>query len=179
MIDECTPKKKGEVLSEAAFRELFYKYRKSLILDAYRILGDVHEAEDVVQETFIKLWERNYLQDVEPGAFRAYLHNAVKNNCLSRKSALESSARRKNQYIDTMAGDDVTEQAESWELRERIHRAILELPPQRRIAFVNTYMDNKSYRETGQEMGLSIETVKSHVKIALKNLRNSLSGLHQ
>lgn len=167
----------GSGLTEDEFKVLYFRFREALIIEAFRILRDGHEAEDVVQETFIKLWENNYLKDVNPAAIRSYLYSAVKNNCLSRKSALESAERRKGQFMEVHGNEVAADQTEIWELRERINEAIQNLPSQRRWAFVKTYMDDKSYREAGQEMGLTMETVKSHVKVALKNLRISLSGL--
>jgi RNA polymerase sigma-70 factor (ECF subfamily) len=167
----------GSGLTDDEFKVLYFRFREALIIEAFRILRDGHEAEDVVQETFIKLWENNYLKDVNPAAIRSYLYSAVKNNCLSRKSALESAERRKDQFMEVHGNEVAADQTEIWELRERINEAVQNLPSQRRWAFVKTYMDDKSYREAGQEMGLTMETVKSHVKVALKNLRISLSGL--
>lgn len=176
MNEECTTMN-GSGLTDDEFKALYFRFREALVVEAYRILRDGHEAEDVVQDTFIKLWENNYLGDVNPAAIRSYLYSAVKKNCLTRKTALESAFRRRNGYTEVYLNDVAEDQSEVWELRERINQAVQELPLQRRFAFVKTYIDNKSYRETGEEMGLTMETVKSHVKIALKNLRISLSGL--
>ncbi|MFD2888556.1 RNA polymerase sigma factor [Chitinophaga cymbidii] len=176
MNEECTTMN-GSGLTDEEFKVLYFRFREALIVEAFRILRDGHEAEDVVQETFIKLWENNYLKDVNPGAIRSYLYSAVKNNCLTRKSARESAERKKGHFMEVHGGEVAADQTEIWELRERLNEAIQSLPSQRRWAFVKTYMDDKSYREAGQEMGLTMETVKSHVKVALKNLRISLSGL--
>lgn len=176
MNEECTTMN-GSGLTEEEFKVLYFSFREALVVEAFRILRDGHEAEDVVQDTFIRLWENNYLKDVNPAAIRSYLYSAVKNNCLTRKSAKESKEKRHGHFVDLNGGYVIEDQSEAWELRERINQALQDLPLQRRWAFTKTYIDNKSYREAGQEMGLAMETVKSHVKIALKTLRISLSGL--
>lgn len=163
-------------LSPEIFKNLFYKFRMSLIIEAHRILRDPYEAEEVVQETFTVLWEKKHLNRVPPEAYRNYLYCAVRNNCMSRLRTMEIQKRKKDRYAESAPRQETSDNG-TWELRERINEAVQRLPEQRKWAFIKSHLDNKSYRQVGEEMGLTMETVRSHVKIALKNLRALLSNL--
>lgn len=176
MSEECTSPNNPRHLPEV-FKHLFFKYREPLILEAVSILHDVTEAEDVVQETFIVLWEKNHLANVMPANYRSYLFSAVRNNCLSQQRKLQTAERKKAFFLESAPMFDLTNQGDAWEVRHRINQAVQELPEQRRWAFIKAHLDRKSYREVSQEMGLKMETVRSHVKMALRNLRMMLANL--
>lgn len=159
------------------FKRLFFKYRESLILEAHSILHDLAEAEDVVQETFIVLWQKNHLANVMPANYRNYLFSAVRNNCLSQQRKLQTIEKKKAFFLESAPVFDLSDQGDAWEVRHRINMAVQELPEQRRWAFIKAHIDKKSYREVSQEMGLKMETVRSHVKMALRNLRMMLGNL--
>ena len=118
----------------------------------------------------LRHWNRDDGEGGRNLTFLAFMYGIM-------QSARESAERKKGHFMEVHGGEVAADQTEIWELRERLNEAIQSLPSQRRWAFVKTYMEDMSYREAGQEMGLTMETVKSHVKVALKNLRISLSGL--
>jgi len=176
MREECTTPN-GSSDSPEVFKRLFFKYRDGLIMEAASILHDAAEAEDVVQETFIVLWQKNHLANVPPANYRSYLFSAVRNNCLSQQRKLQTAEKKKNHFLESAPIFDLTNQGDAWEVRYRINKAVQELPEQRRWAFIKAHLDRKSYRQVSQEMGLKMETVRSHVKMALRNLRIMLANL--
>lgn len=176
MSEECiTPGNPNH--SPEIFKHLFFKYREALVIEAFSILHDITEAEDVVQETFIILWQKNHLANVAPANYRGYLFSAVRNNCLSQQRKLQTAEKKKAHFLESAPVFDLSNQGDVWEMRHRINAAVQELPEQRRWAFIKAHLDRKSYREVSQEMGLKMETVRSHVKIALRNLRMMLTNL--
>lgn len=72
--------KKGE---KKGLEQLFLKFYEPLVVYAYRFLNDQAEAEDVVQEVFIKFWNRNRFTDIR-FYLRSYLYHSVRNHCLNR-----------------------------------------------------------------------------------------------
>lgn len=176
MRDECiTPNDPSH--SPEVFKHLFFKYRESLIMEAASVLHDIAEAEDVVQETFIVIWQKNHLANVIPANYKSYLFSAVRNNCLSQQRKLQTAEKKMAKFLESAPLLDVSNQGEAWEVRDRINKAVQELPEQRRWAFIKAHLDKKSYREVSQEMGLKMETVRSHVKMALRSLRMMLTNL--
>lgn len=173
--DRTTPKDSGR--SQEILQKLFFKFRESLIMESYGILRDLYEAEDVVQETFIILWEKDHLAHVKPAAYRSYLYCAVRNNSLSRQRVVQNNQRKQDRFSETAPQFEHKNYGEVWEIRKRINEAVQTLPEQRRWAFIKSHLDRKTYREVGLEMGLNMETVRSHVKIALKTLRELLGNL--
>ncbi|RPE12620.1 sigma-70 family RNA polymerase sigma factor [Chitinophaga lutea] len=175
MREECTPNNPSH--SPEVFKHLFFKYREALVLEAHSVLHDISEAEDVVQETFIVIWQKNHLANVPPANYRSYLFSAVRNNCLSQQRKLQTAEKKKAHFLESAPMYDTSNQGDAWEVRLRINQAVQDLPEQRRWAFIKAHLDRKSYREVSQEMGLKMETVRSHVKIALRNLRMMLANL--
>ncbi|WP_162946274.1 sigma-70 family RNA polymerase sigma factor [Chitinophaga barathri] len=176
MREDCTtPNNSPQGLE--TLKQLFNQYRCALIVEAQLILHDIWEAEDVVQDTFIVLWEKDHLMNVPPEKHKSYIFCAVRNNCLSLQRKLQTAEKKKAHYLETAPQYDMSDQGEAWEVRSRINEAVQELPEQRRLAFIKAHLHQKTYREVGAEMGLKMETVRSHVKIALRNLRGMLKHL--
>ncbi len=176
MREDCTTPNDHERSLET-LHKLFDQYRRALIVEAQLILHDIYEAEDVVQDTFIVLWEKDHLANVPPEKHKSYIFCAVRNNCLSLQRKLQTVEKKKVRYLETAPQYDMSDQGETWDMRARINQAVQELPEQRRLAFIKAHFHQKTYREVGEEMGLKMETVRSHVKIALRNLRGMLKHL--
>lgn len=158
-------------------QELFEQHRRTLIVEATLILKNVWEAEDVVQDTFEVLLNRGHLSRVDPDKRRAYLYRAVRNNCLSTQRKSVTDKRKKDKFEATEPWFESGEMLEAWDTRKRLRDAVNALPEQRRLAFEKTYLEGKPHRQVAMEMELKLETVKSHIKIALKNLRDRLKYL--
>ncbi|WP_109693993.1 sigma-70 family RNA polymerase sigma factor [Chitinophaga deserti] len=158
-------------------RELFEQHRKGLIVEAYAVLKDMWEAEDVVQDTFVAIWSGNHLSKVEPEKYRAYIFRAVRNNCLSTQRKIQTDDRKMARFIETAPRYEPGEKLEAWDSRDKMSDAVQALPEQRRLAFTKTYLQGKPHLQVAHEMDLKPETVKSHIKIALKNLRDRLKNL--
>jgi len=156
-----------------AYDALFLRYYKMLCINAYFYLQHEEEAKELVQQFFVEFWEkRGYLHLV--GDIKGYLYQAVKNKCLNRlrKWGNEQKLVERLQ-TETLEGDE-----EDRELIENLYdlleKALHDLPVQRREALTMVYMQDKRYREVANEMGISINSLKTHLKLGLKNLRERL-----
>ena len=154
---------------------LFVKYYKSLVLWADTFLNDIVKSEDIVQEFFVKLWERHLIADLRPDTLKYYLFTSVKNLALN---ALEKVDPLKKAYdvnlIDTpqIEYDDLTE-----ELLCRVESEIEKLPPRSRDIVKAIYMEGLRYKEVADKFNISVATVKTLLVNALKKLRAKKSAI--
>lgn len=155
-----------------AFKELFICYYKPMVLAA-RIYSDNNpESEDFVQQVFVKFWEESLHNKINT-SFRHYLHVSVRNTCFNHLKHLKT----KQQYISDPGKENKVELAIDFLLRQEeleiFERAYGELPPQSRKAFELVYFAGQSYKSAAKMLSVSVNTVKSHLKTALRTLKNS------
>jgi RNA polymerase sigma-70 factor (ECF subfamily) len=156
-----------------AYEMLFKKYYKLLCLQAALLLDDETEAEDLVQTLFIEMWDKKSYRQIDQSP-KAYLYRSVRNKCINRinKKKLEKKKLEEYRYYRRKAEDPVWRGQR--ELSVDMHNVLQELPSQRLRAFTLVYMENKRYQEAANEMGVSVNSVKTHLKLALRVLREKL-----
>lgn len=153
-----------------AYEQLFKKYYKPLIIKAFLLLKDEMEAEDLVQTIFIEIWDRQLYLNID-SSVKSYLYRAVQNRCLSYLNKQKTIKKKFTDYIyafDEVEDDQVSDQ---YELEEQFNTALHKLPMQRFEAFNLVYIENKKYKEAAVEMGITVNSIKTHLKLALKVLR--------
>jgi len=155
----------------SSFEDFFRKNYHVACLVALRYLKNEQEAEDIVQETFLYLWEKRRELEVQRN-LKQYLFQAVKNrsiNYIQREKQIHQSAEVDFNQIEDSADDFSNE-----ELAVKISRSIESLPPQCKKIFTMAYMDNLTYIEIADTLHLSKNTIKTQMGIAYKILRNKL-----
>lgn len=165
--------KAGEV---AAYEQLFKKYYKLLNAEAYAILLDAMEAEDQVQTLFVELWHKQLFRTIH-GSLKAYLQTATHNRCLKVLRKRKSLSRRFGGYLYSIQppSEAIPVEKDEPEIEINMHSLLSELPLQRSEAFHLVYIENKKYKEAAAHMGISINSVKTHLKLAVKTLRSRFS----
>lgn len=163
-----------EGLAEIAFRNLFAQEYSKLCRYALTFLQDSHQAEDVVQETFIKIWERKRDMIASP-EIRFYLVTAVRNNCIS---ALRKLRSQNIQFTENTPEPEPEPHITALQLHEaaseqsRIIAAALDrLPPKCREVFLLVKMQGLSYKQAAETLGLSVKTIENQMGKAIKVLR--------
>ena len=167
-IDEAawTPPSWDEVVREHADRV----YRL-----AYRLTGNPHDAEDLTQETFIRVFRS--LASYKPGTFEGWLHRITTNLFLDmarRRSRLRMEGLPED--TDRLAGDDPSPE-QVWSethLDPDLQEALDELPPEFRAAVVLCDVEGLSYEEIGATLGVKLGTVRSRIHRGRQALRASL-----
>jgi RNA polymerase sigma-70 factor (ECF subfamily) len=160
---------------ETAFEQVFKTHFKRLHAYAFTILRDEIEAEEMVQQVFFKLWERNENLSLT-GSVSAYLYRAVHNESLNYLK--HQKVRSKHQlHIAYSMKNEVEHPAKkvmAGELEKKIHIALNELPEQCRTIFQMSRFDELKYREIADKLGISVKTVENQMGKALKLLREKL-----
>ena len=162
---------------EKAFTSLFYSYKDKLYSYLLTLTQSEEEAEDVVQEVFLRLWNnRSSLANIDN--INAYLFRAVKNHVIdeSRRFAnnLLKSSRELNE-ADNITTNTPIEELVSKEIKDKLHEAIAKLPKRQREIFLMHNEQGMPYAKIAEQLGISPFTVQNHIKKALKILRSYLS----
>ena len=158
------------------FESLFRYNFRPLCLYALHYVGDVEMAEDIVQESFMTLWEK-LEQGTSVVNMRAYLYMVVRNRCLDRlkKKGLETESLKP---YDTYGIIDDDEAQERSQVEARLWTAIDTLPDKCREVFIMSKRDGLKYEEIAEELGLSVNTVRNQVSKALKVLKEGVHKLY-
>lgn len=161
---------------QSAYEQLFKKYYKLLCAEAFYLLQDEMEAEDQVQALYIELWNKQRHLDIR-SSVKGYLYQAIRRRCLTLLGKRKTELKRLQEYTEytrqknSSREVDLLEQSET---RKHIFAKLNELPAQQLQAFRLVYLEDKKYREAAEEMGISINSIKTHLKIAVRMLRSRM-----
>ncbi len=161
---------------QSAFEKLFKEYYDSTCRYVMRIIRDKDTTEEIVQATFVNIWEKREMirSDV---SFRSYLFRAAYNtalNYIKHKKVVARHVASKQDRIVEVRQSFVSHQPD-FEIQKRIDDALNELPPQCQRVFRLSREEGMKYHEIADELGISKKTVEVHMGKALKMLRESLS----
>ena len=158
------------------FERLFKSHFGPLQAYAFTFTRDTTEAEEIVQQVFLKVWERKEKIDMrEP--LTPYLYRAVYNESLNYLKHLKVKDRHRMQVQPVaMHATLTTEQIDARELEQKLMRSINELPEQCRTVFQLSRFEQLKYNEIADKLGISVKTVENHMSKAIKKLKASLDA---
>jgi len=163
---------------EDALAELYRRHADILFGAASRVLGDAAAAQDVVQETFVRLWDDPVRFDPERGSLRAFLLTGVRNRAIDALRAEASRRDREHRRVRLDAGTDYDLEREVWELTvaEHVRTSVSLLSDDERRAIELAYYGGHSYREVAAILDVPEGTVKSRIRAGMRRLRDSLAA---
>lgn len=162
--------------NERIFEETFRKYYQSLCNYANSILKEMDEAEEVVQNLFMSIWEKR--NDLEINiSLKSYLYRAVHNHCLNRIKHLKVREEYQQYAVNfyDASYESVSQTVMKNELETKIEEAIRKLPEQCRLIFRMSRFEELKYHEIAEQLELSPKTVENQIGKALKILRVELA----
>ena len=177
---------------EAAFRELIRRYERPVFSLIFRMVRDRETAEDLSQETFIKVL--NHVDKYRPEfKLSSWLFKIANNVAIDhmRKRHVEtismdgspharSAAEAEASSFDVEArGETALEEMESKELGNAIERAIAGLRPEYRSCIMLRHVEGRSYEEIAATLDLPLGTVKTYIHRARHELRKALEHLRE
>ncbi len=161
-----------------AFQELFEEVNVTLIRFCWRFTKDEDTSRDIVQDVFVKIWEKRTTLDPDKSLL-ALMYTMVRNKALNLS--------RDSHYSDGIDADDVAiedtpapdEHVDFEMLEEQVRQWIDSLPPRRRQAFTLSRFEGLTHAEIATVMNLTPRTVNTHVMLALRDLRTKLQALQK
>lgn len=163
------------VCDKRVFNELFDLNSESLRNYLYYQCGDLQQAEDLVQDAFIKLW--NNCKKILFGKARGFLFKVAKNafyNQVDHQKVVLKYARQSTQGLNMETPEF---QLEEKEFLERLQNAIADLPEGQREVFLLNRMDQMTYKEIAGFLGVSQKAVEKRMHKALVKLRKTVKTI--
>jgi len=185
--------------SEAALSTLYDRYGDAIFASAYRLTADRGIAEEVVQETFLTLWNRAELFDPTAGSLPAWLHAIGRNRAVDRLRAagrrprlvtvsspnapdasetlgLERAVASGTVVAGAAQPPGPEEAADAAGLRDALRVAMAAMPDQERTVILLAYQEELSQTEIADRLDWPLGTVKTRTRRALLRLREALGG---
>lgn len=155
------------------FEMIFNQYYRPLVQYGNTFMKDLDEAEDVVQQVFVSVWEKRERTEIHT-SLRALLYKAVHNACLNRIK--QQKVRRDFAHSEVMShhSEAVSDPLQEKELQQHIEDAVSMLPEQCAKIFRMSRFEQLKYQEIADQLGLSVKTIENQMGKALKLMRESL-----
>ncbi len=164
----------------AAFQALVERHRALVYRVAYQYAGNHHDAEDIAQDVFLKVYRSldRFRQDAQ---FTSWLYRIAMNACVDR-------SRRRNPFgsndatderLLSAASSDPDPESRAWagEIGEAVQAAVDRLPPRQRVIFVMRHFEELKLAEIASALGLAEGTVKRQLHAAVHRLRGMLRDM--
>jgi len=162
-----------------AFEELYRIYYVYLCLIAEHITRNSSDAEEIVSDVFVKLWNNREKTEII-FSIKSYLIKAVRNTSLnyieqnSLKRKLTDPIEDPDLWLPAWDSDYPLGQMYEQEVRDILEKGINELPDACREIFLLSRNEEMNYNEIAGKLGVSVNTIKTQIKIALSRLRANL-----
>lgn len=154
-----------------AFEQVYREFSRNMYLSALGLWQDTQVAQDAVQESFIYLW--NHRRQIDAAqSIEGYLHTSVRHYILNYirhqkiRQVREEEIVREQGFLNTSEEEDLTPKI------ELIRGILATLPESCRKIFVMSVVEGMSYTDTADKLGISVNMVKSQVKIAYRKIKN-------
>jgi RNA polymerase sigma-70 factor (ECF subfamily) len=160
---------------ENAFEMIFREHYQALCRYANSFLQDRDEAEEVVQSSFLAIWEKRNTIFIT-SSLKSYLYRAVRNSCLN----VIKHEKIKQVHVDhemkvlSPADENTSDAVLSNELEKQIYIAMQALPEQCRLVFKMSRFEELKYQEIADQLNISVKTVENQIGKALKIMREQL-----
>ena len=160
------------------FQNLFAKYSQPLYRFSLSYLKSTQAAEDVVQEVFLKIWQKR--KDIDTGkSFQSYLFAIALNVIRKQFNKLSASNQLKHDLLISFAEnkDTFEEKDDFSEMVNKLEELIQQMPERRRKIFRMKKLEGKSQKEIAEKFDITPKTVEYHITEAMKFLKNEFDKL--
>lgn len=162
-------------MSSEQFKQIYYPYYEKLYQIAFRMLMDSHSAEDIVQETYLKLWDKRYeLDNVEQP--QAYAVTTVKNLCMNymRQNKNMTDVSYEHNIPEPKS---LTVELEVSDEARFMKKLIEKLPKQQRQVIMLRHYDGYTYEEIKEITGMDVANIRVMISRARKVLRSQFDKI--
>lgn len=155
-----------------AFEHIYGIYSSILYGNIFKIVKSASVTEELLQDTFQRIWEYRKTIDLER-SFKSYLFTIARNlvydyfNKASRQKLLERYIQARQENV----APGTRHQLEEKESELLLERAVHQLPPQRKLIYTLCKIEGKSYEDVSKSLGISVSTISDHIVKATKSIK--------
>ncbi|MEQ9619542.1 MAG: sigma-70 family RNA polymerase sigma factor [Deltaproteobacteria bacterium] len=162
---------------KTAFREIYSRFSQVVFNLVYRILKDRQEAEEVVQEIFLQVWNKADSYDAQRGALSTWIIN------ISRNKSIDRLRTRSHKFQNTEINEerlnskyDFSRILENREERRKVlQEALNTLPQEQRTAIEMVYFEGFTHVETAQKLNEPVGTIKTRIRLGVMKLKQKIA----
>jgi len=165
-----------------AFETLFQQYKGLVYKNALLLMENKEEAEDVLQEVFISVWNARLLYDTEKGSIATWLRKITVNNCLNRKQKSKVLITHDEEFLDNVTDSNTKSIEEELIVKEEyteMFQLIGALNFKHRTVIILRYFNDLSYKEIADLLDIPIGTVRSRIYTALTLIKENTKISHK
>ncbi len=161
---------------ESALAHFFELHHKALRYFATRLIQDKEEAEDIILDCFVKLWNGDHTEVHSLQNVKAFLYISCRNACFNYLKKLKTKTAAQEQYFKqlTLSEESVLNKIIETEVIEMLAAEIEYLPEKCREVFKLMYFDHMKPDEIANELGISVKTVSGHKAKAIELLKSAI-----
>jgi len=160
-----------------AFQTLYDRYGTLAYSTALRVVGDIHLAEDITQEVFLRIWRRPDRYVPQRGRFAPWLLSVTRNEAIDqvrsrgRRRRHEFLVEQPERELPADGGQDPDLMAELADERRRIRRALANLPVEQKRTIEMAYFGGYTQQEIAALLDEPLGTVKTRIRLGMRKLR--------
>ncbi|MCD2258390.1 sigma-70 family RNA polymerase sigma factor [Psychroserpens sp. XSD401] len=167
--------KEPSICEENVYNELFRKYYEPVTKYIYYKCGNLHQAEDIVQNVFIKIWK--LCATIMYSKAKSYIYSASKHSFLNEVAHEKVVLKHKKTIEESTDYESPDFLIEIDEFRMKLKEAINTLNPKEKEVFLLSRVEDKTYKEIAEITGLTVKAIERRMSKALRELREML-GAH-
>lgn len=158
----------------SAYRQLLQRQLPAVSRYVMRMTGTSHDAEDITQEVFVRLWTRAKRFDPQVARVSTWLHNIAHNLCIDHFRR-QSRYTSRDQADDLPGGPEPEMEVSNASSNEAIKDALLAIPERQRSAVVMCHYQGLSNKEAAAILDISVDALESLLARGRRNLKNLLN----
>ena len=167
--------KNKSVCNEKTYEWIYNTYSQTLRNFIYYKCGDTHQAEDIVQNAFVKLW--NNCSKIVLDKAKSYLYTVSKNEFLNVVAHKKIELQHQVYLVKDSTNESPEFLLEEQEFSIKLKRVIANLPEKQREVFLLSRVDKKKYSEISEIIGITIKGVEKQMSLALITFREQIGNI--
>lgn len=166
---------------QSALAQLYQRYARVIYAVAFKSLGSVEESEEIVLDVFSQVWRTAERYDATKGRVDTWLFMMTRSRVLDRLRSLQRATKTENASVEAeiqsiKVSVDPVEDVLTRERRTQVLAALSQLPDEQRLVIELAYYQGLTQSEIAAQIGLSLGTVKTRIRLGLNKLRATLGN---